>query len=583
MESISPVHFRGRDQRPSTPGSLPPFKHAIHAQTFKELESLAKLDLKKNSTKKILYACAALCKELALAFFLAFGMGLKCEPYAHEASRSQEHLLREGSHLKLQVSRFQSLIESKKSAGFQKFNKELSQIAPTTPIDFAISKWRAHLIRESLKNLKQETSILIDASITGHTMLMRFTRNSDHTFDLEFANTGAGSSKNPDFHPKHKEKPHLHQTVALIRRIPAEKIFDNHFLETYCSLASFFGEIPNKSCLSDEVKKKWVQKFEKAKDKDELFDNQLDALYDCMRTLGKPVAAEPNSRYFSRPQIGGSCIASSIWSMGRILLSESELKEAETDSKIKSLLRNYKAIKNGYDQTSTRKIMVLDQVQTLMQIYKGQEREMGVLGKIENELLSSLNMKRTEVKVARHSRIDIAKYLTPAKRGKFELKPMVATFRTRDSSLKIVANWNEDKSAKFPYRVSVNKGDPNLYDGENHADSCYLLYLAIANGDQDKCEAYLMQVMKSLTKKPSPNKLRQINTTLISLLNALDAANTRSDIAKKYFLTLLIKSHDKNAIPDAYLQRRKEEYAGLEIELQLDNIWVKAINQLLML
>lgn len=553
------------------PGPSPSIRRSatsVHKRIFEELGTLSELDLQKSYAKRVMYACAELCKRVANIYLELFGIKWRFELYMHEATRSQEHLIPRGANLGKQALAFQSLIESKKSSGFQQFNHELdTMVFGNTSTDLRI---------QTLKNLKQGDSLLMAANVYsesgGHAMVMRFTRNQDESFNLEFANTGLGLSTNQDFHPIHPEKSHLVQTVALLENIPKDKIFESHFLETYFSIASS-GKIPNDSCLSDADKSKWTEKFEKEKDQ-MVYANRVDAAYDCMRTLGTPVVADPNSKAYSRAQIGGSCTASSIWSMGRMILSESELKEAETDSKIKSLLRNYEVIKNGYDQSSTRKILVLDQVQTLMKIY-----DHPVLKKIENELLSSLNMKRTELKIARKFRMKILNYLKQ-KGGDMELTPMIATFSIQENSLKILPKWAEDPSLLIPYRVRKNENKPDFYVGRGHSDKCYLLYLAIANGEQEQSEDYLNQVMGSLPMRTLNNKLRQTDKILKLLLEGLKKVNTRSDIAKRYFLALLIKLHDKHAISSTYLKALERKYLGLEVGLLKDNIWVKAINQL---
>lgn len=435
---------------------------------------------------------------------------------------------------------------------------------------------RAQAMKAGVENLKPGESVLIDAQswnlvgvekkrIPGHAMVMRLTNNGDGSFKMEFANTGLGI-QNEKFHPKSSTEPHKCQTIACIPNIPSEKLLNNNFFETYCSIAN--GEdIPANACLDETSKGKANKLLEPEENEYESIKNRIDALYICLETLGEAATMPEDSSYYSRPQIGGSCSVSGLWAISSIILPKESITEMAHDTKLKSLLRNYKLIENGYDQSSTRKIMVLDQVESLKHIYKGDEEAIKIFNKIEEKIKADLHMERVESKVKK-GRIALKLEATDTP-NEFSIAPIRGKLTQQKGKLKLDVEW---KSAGTEIRYNVVGNPPDL-QGKTRTDSMFLLYFAIANGDQQACEKYIQDVLNQPPDNSSPEKNAEINECLIGLINDLSEANTRSEIAKKCFLEGLIGLNVSGS---------NSKYIAMDVEAHLrpDNIWVKGINDL---
>ncbi|HRD55702.1 MAG TPA: hypothetical protein PLC42_04820, partial [Parachlamydiaceae bacterium] len=410
-----------------------------------------------------------------------------------EINRTQEHLFTSyGSFEKDQIRELKKLIGEKK--GFQQLKKELNSYKPaeslrlkiltaplaslmvSCPTDSgrktltkkyikAVADNRAHSMQIAVKKLSKGESVLIDGHVLrfkgpamkpsgGHAMVMRITRNHNNTYNMEFVNTGIGITRNSEFHPKSKTVENEYQTVALIQNISPKKLFKNHFFETFSSVASG-GKIPTFSCIPKE--QLGHAKGLATQGENSNLENQIDLMYLCMRQLGKPVQMEEGSSYYTQAQLGGSCSVSSLWAVSQIVLSKEEVKILKTDAKLKSLIRNYKKIQNGYDQSSTRKLMVLDQVQSLKQHYMHDQNAQKILNKTELDLLSDLKINRVEIKTSSKGKVSLKQFLEPikGKPGEFTLKPMQATLNFQTKRLKVDVDW-EPVNGKDSFATSIS-------------------------------------------------------------------------------------------------------------------------------
>lgn len=586
-------------------------KFKSKSSQVKNLKKLEEVVDGKNQFSQAVQKCKVQCKRL-----LGENFKINNKDF-DEINRTQEHLFGDkGSYSGIQFKAFQEHLKSK-GREYDPLKKELNSYIASDKIykndrpapkggsqlenaiaqlDKAISdklrvfsndpirkyigflsaQERTQAMKAGVKNLPVGESIILDAQTSnpvgtdkvlkpGHAMLMRLTHNQDGTFKMEFVNTGGGIS-NSKFHPKSESEPHKCQTVACIDGISRKQLLENHFFETFCSIAS--GEdIPPESCLDADLRNKANDLLKPKDDQIQSVMTRIEALYLCLSTLGEPVKMPENSNYYSRPQIGGSCSVSPLWVISKIILPEKSITELEKDTKLKSLLRNYKLIENGYDQSSTRKIMVLDQVESLKHIYEGDAKALKVLNKIEGKLKGDMGIDRVESKI-KNGRIRLENFLSKSDSpNEFSIASMQGKLTRRKGTLKLDVKWEIPESA---VNYDVTRSDHGL-SGKDRADSMFLLYFAIANGDQKSCEKYIQEVLSK--PKVYSEKYQEVERLLGSLSDDLSDSNTRSDIAKKYFLIRLMERNN----PDL-----KSKYDGMAVEAHLtdDNIWVKGINEL---
>lgn len=334
--------------------------------------------------------------------------------------------------------------------------------------------------------------------------------------------------------------------------------------------------MPEKSCLSDSQKFDCIDLLQPNDDPLSACSNRIDALYLCLETLGEPKTME-DAVYYSRPQIGGSCSVSPLWVLSKLTLSENSVAELENDTKFKSLMRNYKLIKNGQDQSSTRKIMVLDQVQSLMHIHKDDAKAVKVLRKIQSELMTS-GISRVESKVT--GGVELTSYLGESVNGVRSMQPLRAKLTPKGGKLELDVQWKQDSKSPIHYQFKeVSAGN---FEGHDLADALFLLYFSVAKGDQQASEAYIQQVLSKLAVEGDLQKRLDIHNCLMGLVKDLSTSNTHSDIAKKYCLVRLMQVNnpqfDLRSLANQYLPNYKA--MAVEAHLGADNIWVNVINKL---
>lgn len=581
---------------------------------IKELETLQKNSNLYTTIKKIIL----FLRDIAN---LTPRIMLRNYEISSEAHRTQEHLTRNpalgGSHLSLQLWPFYQALDGKSGFGFEKLRKELSQMKPIGYLNYD-PLVHSQKIQKQLNSLKSGESMWIDAGTAKghHGMMMRLTRldKDDKIFyKMQFANTGGGLPENSDFH---QEIPRLNskdktkfQTVALINDIPAEKFNEIDFFNRFFFVAHT-GIDPSNPDKTDPLNPDNEPQTQKETNDQKESIQIINKMYVIMRELGKPEKLDPslpeNSGYFSRPQIGGSCVPSSMWAMARFVLSKEERQELKLDMRFQSLLHNYEHVKNGWGQMRTAKILALDQIQTLKGKYKKSNIESpDVLSSIEKELLGQLGMQRTEIKISESSRKDISKFLTKTPDNNYTCKPMRAFFTQKKWSLILDLELKEIniiniKEYKFK---KVN----NHLEGVDLFDDIYLLYYSIANGDHELSYINLQRLMKNLgnnSQEIDKNKAEQTAALLMGLgFRLKDVDTTRSGIAKESLLidlaahALLLADGAAN-LDDMYSKYSKDTdpkpiqldikslikyfeaaYADLKVDFyEKDNIWVDAHN-----
>ena len=407
-------------------------------------------------------------------------------------------------------------------------------------------------------------------------MLMRVTKIKDDDFTLQFSNTGAGLDENPDFHPRESFGSGNYQVTAEIQHITSEKLQGDFFER--CSKLMMSN---NKNSV----------------------DSLIMQIYEEMKTLGSPIKYPvKDSPYWSRQQLGGSCVPSSVWAMAKMVLNKDEIKKLETDMRLKSLIANYKMIKNGWDQSSTAKIMVLDQIQTLKNDFK---QKVDIFDTIEEELLGKLNMSSPEMKIAGNK--GLPSLIKSKSNGEVVLKAKKANLRAAETKLTARLSFeNVEPAAALEFKAVQNPEKPSNYQGKNLCDKYYLLYLAIACGDHKDSTLFLQDAMKCMEEcvqlflnkeesklqsllgpKETVLKMADLLDDLASQLGKID--KTRSGMAKGFVLAEMA-AFIKTILHEKYvggsllinLLNFYQEYGMLKVKahLPLDNVWVLALERL---
>lgn len=532
--------------------SLPPQDEAgapqnkISAVHIKDLESLYYKETKNSILDKFISKCGNALFKISSIF----------NPRSLESYRTQEHLIRGfGSHLTAQSDAFKKHFGKKTGGNFDKLNAELKNGFPANSVATAQRKilpggeklW-AEAIKSKLKDLEAGQSLWVDATtLKGyHGMIMRLTKNQDDSFDLQYANTGAGMETNPDFHPKQSidlsdpQRANNYQLVGLMKSIPADKLMGD-FFETFAHISET-GKAPKGSSFKEAYESKTNEFIKKADSEEENrveFTEVINQMYCALRCLGTPEKTD-DARYYSTQQIGNSCVASSMWAMAKVVLTPQEFQETQRDMQIQSLVHHYKQLKEGYDQSTTRKIMVLDLIQVLKKEYDDP-----MLGKIEKEIKGELNMLDAEVKISKASNVKIES-LIKENQGKYELPSFDARISTRMPSL---VNLNlsahvavEETEEGFSYQLEKRPGTEQ-WKGKSMVDKTGLLSFYVANGNHQETKVHLEEILKDINN-PLLGIKSSSGLSAVRLLGRL-AENfeqfdtTRSGIAKRKCLALL--------------------------------------------
>lgn len=474
------------------------------------------------------------------------------------ALRTQEHLIREGSIKSAQKNAFLDAIREKKTPGFMQLRKELSSLDCrifTSP--FPKSLWERNQIKK-IEKLKNKESMWLDSSILGHCLLMRVTKHvqgKQESYTVQFANTGLGLEHHPRITlPNGKV---VSQTLLEYQNISKDVLLHSHFLK------SIEGELESKLPHS---------------------------IYKKLETLGKPtkIVYQKNSPYFSKPQLGESCVPSSMWTLAKQVLSPDEYKELRNEMRMTALVKEYRRIKNGWDQSSTAKILALDQVQRIQGTYKRKSiSSPAVLHKIKKELLGELKMNNIEMKIKNPSKIK-------GSSDKFLLYPQLITLTAKTQLMSYKKSIKKMKNG-LAYDVSRDPKTKQLH-GKDLCDNLYLLYYNIANGNANEIYQCMANLRKedlaniNSLKKSDPKKIKQTAELLIDLawqFRTID--RTRSGIAKSLFLATLGSKlsaglHDAELEKKANVVLRRTTIASknLNIDLYLpeDNLWREGLRKL---
>lgn len=437
----------------------------------------------------------------------------------NEALRTQEHLLQAGSQISTQKSRFIEALGRHEGQNIKNLAKELKEMKQMRFVSY-----------RDLEKLRSGQSLWINAAQTGHTMIICITKSDDgKNFNLQFSNTGFDLDTHPGFHPqKTIDGKNHYQTVALIENIPLVRFREINFFSEYSKIA--FSTIPNPGNLSAKVNNK---------------------LYHLLGLLGNPIdfsqASDHQSlKYFSRIQRGGSCSITSMIALSKVKLTKDELNLLKTDMRLKSLYRNYRNIKTGFDESYTAKILILDQIQKLKVMYnKKQDTSPQIFDIIEKEIAQELKNKQNtinpEVRILPRKSKILANQLIPTNNTKiFNIAPCIAQLTSRGKHT-LSANVDMTLTKKYPfYQVLIV--DPSTLKGQDLYDQAYLLYYHIATGNQRESYRHYMDVMETINSNPEfdrsiEEKAFRTSELLLSLASQLSRLDTtRSGIAKSMFL-----------------------------------------------
>jgi hypothetical protein len=464
-----------------------------------------------------------------------------------EIYRTQEHLLEgSGSCLDTQLKAIIKNLEGKEG-GFAKLRSELENCVCVPLLSRKLfpgkeKRWALE-VQSKLQALRRGESLWVDAgTFKGrHSMVMRFTKNVDGSFDLQFANTGIGL-QHTRFHGKRKDATglELYQLVAQIKNIPNKKLIDSNFFYSYAKAAET-GKLDSK--LANELKIKLPKR--KMKSNASVIENSevIDLMYRVLSTLGTPQISNLDSDY-QREQLTNSCSASSIIALMRSQLTPEEFFQFEVEQHLKSLLRHYAEVKSGYDRSATRKIMILDLIQTLK---KELQPPYVAIEKIEKELLAELEMREVEGKIARSSRVALKKFVKNGQLPAFKVKLSTLLPGKVSSSLTAKLSLKKIGSVFSKHKVafSIIEGNDG-WQGKNVADKAALLGFAVANGDHEGANRYVddilrtEDIMKGNYSEEDYLKIKEASKLLNNLVQEFKSFDgTRSGVAKMQFLVLL--------------------------------------------
>ncbi len=495
-------------------------------------------------------------------------MDIKWKQNMHDiALQTQEHIPKRGTRAIRQIPLFLKALEAYSGPNFDQLKKELSDLHLQLRT-YRGKKQMENWIKDQIRRIDSMTpgdSIWIDAAKTKHQMWMRLTKNKDNSFTVHFSNTGCGINKN---HPKEIEDgKQLFQTVLYIPNVSYEKLKNPKFWETFAGTHVYEEEIKSGGELDTEKLTK------------------IDQTYQSLRQLGNPekLPLKEHKSFWSRGQLGSSCSPSSIWALSKTILKPEELKILKTDMRLKALLANYKMIKNGWDNSKTVRILVIDQVQKLKRTFKkltGATPE--VLEEIEREQLAKLKIRRLESPIRCYDKITMVKI------DDNTIKiPMYHTVFSFDKSTVPMAIAK--LVCKDTISFKCHKTD-NRVQGNTFADRCYLLYLSIATGQLDKIPTYLQDVLEMATsldinKQEVDSEVLKKTALLLSLLakNIREFDKMRSSIAKQLFLhTLAHCIYPDHKRIEKSKNRSKIHFDTMNVLLYVgdDNIWINALKKI---
>jgi hypothetical protein len=457
--------------------------------------------------------------------------------HAEETFRTQEHLLfgkpiLPGNHystflnalssckltgnLQKQLSRLDSKFDIYDFLSTRKFGRKASVLAENTWVENT---------RKNINQLAPGEFMLVDILSAGHSMMMRIEKRRDNEgFNIYFANTGKGIIENPEFHPVQIEEDgtQKYRVVAQIEKVSHTQLLEGGFLKNLI----------------------------KAIDSD-----KLEQVYGVLKSLtneNTKLNATDDSRHWNRTQIVGSCSAGCIGVTIRSVLSLEENALLDTQMQVQALVKSYQLLKSNSDRSSTRKIMVLDLVQSLKQNPLLGPEDKEILATIEKDVQESLNMKDPEIMISKSSKISIDAFISDSKLSSFV--PVISNEKTlfapssesrtskEQENTTLKAYLSMDNSVKFfeNTKYQLIKNDKNQWRGADFPAKAALLCFHVANGDQEQIDFYMDDLLGSLNHPDNelPVHLESILIDLANQFNQLD--RTRSGVAKTLFLSGLV-------------------------------------------
>jgi hypothetical protein len=471
--------------------------------------------------------------------------------------RIQEHMVHEGSSMIRQMAKFRQIL-NQKGGNYKEFATLLQNCLFTDNPFF--TKSNHHDITDHISHLKVGKTQLIDSGTKTHAMLIAVTKTGEDSYTFKFCNTGGGVGHHPDIIAENGKQ--LFQTVLEWEEVPGKAIGKDFW----------------KKCIE-------------ARNKD------VDAVYECLEeSLGALVDKNRKDypQYWSRTQLGGSCVPSSIWRLMGTFLTREELKEVKTDMRLRELTREYRYVKYGFDSREKTKVLLLDQVQKLKNIYGEKTPER--LKKIEQKLRSQLAIPKT-------SDADIAPRAGKQRKVKW-LEERSVKFYRLERSLKVFATLNRVESP-FPLQLAVDKkNSPMLTQDSDFGDLCHILYIAVGTGNRALSAEFAAICIEKLEnpsflKETDQKKLVHFAIKLLQLAKELsEFDNSRSGIAKQYALCRLafflkdrtntiLKEEDSKLLNDLYSDAEKiaNKHTLLSVKKYLyeNNCWVQLTSKLLQL
>jgi hypothetical protein len=474
-----------------------------------------------------------------------------------EAYRTQEHLIRgTGSWYGVHATYFKetlpkilpdSFLLNELNNGILKASHLLKRKLPKG------DKYWGEKVEKKLIDLEEYESLLIDCTtITGmHSMMMRITKKTLGNFELHFANTGLGIVENQDFHPlvKNFKGVEVPQIVAHIVKISKDKLLGCDFFRNFARVSEGMAPLtcldsPNNTSESDDGEQKGGSKI-------------INGMYNMLRSLDGKIIAESDDRYLGMAQVSNSCAATSLLALFKSAETRRAIKHLNIFLKLESLLYHYKEIKMGSGNSYTRKVMVLDLIQSLKPEF---DREpLRYLCRIETELKEDLEFtyikndnRDIELMVPYKNRKNIEDYIK-TEGEELQLSGFNVKLKQRldylgekhiATSLYTKLKIKNNKNVSF----NVEKVKEGEYKGKELSDKIGVLCFHIANSNYELSQISLLDFCEkfnegelSSTKHNHEISIKNYETFKIisSLSIQWKCDHTRSGIAKQHCLNTI--------------------------------------------
>ena len=546
--------------------NLPIDSHSINQKYFDTLDKTSK-----SNRSNIVKFCAKILGKLKLDI-------LKTS----DVLFTQEHLEHQkGSETSIFSNSIRSALKNidNPSEGCKKLNQMLkkSSLAPFSYLKrIGNRKMWINKQYNKILELPPNQSLLLDASSKPgeHAMLLEIKRESTGNYSVFFFNTGAGL-ENEKFHPQTTSESgkSVHQICAVFRDISTDPsgTLSKKFLNDLFKAIDIKPKASNTPSLDENA-------TSYATTEDTVTINNI---YDKLGQLGTPENLvsdyENNKHLFRKPQIGTSCAPSVMWALAKSKLSPSEMVQIKQDIRFQSLTKNYKAYKNGWDQSSTCKIHILEQVKKLMGVRKKyNQKESSLLNNIRIEMKdASQNYKSIKCVKAEKALNEPFKNNS---NKEFSLPFLDIDLDHLNANIKmgtkttIKANELETDS---PHTFKIINGSIEPNEPKNPTARIHLLYLYLLAGDEKNSAIPARMLTKIIRSGASLSKANQFTDNLDALSQIIFISNpSRESCAKSEFIHHLIGDITGK------LDNPNDRFNQLHVPFYLedDNVWITGIN-----